>query len=121
MLLVVVALLTPNLPLLSIVLRLTVTVTGIFPLLSTTPITFSLPLESTKDCCFVILIGLLIVLAAVACAVATNEGNCSSSSSRTESVIILTNNDTPASFDIKSPVLTLYHLQDYDCYLATTP
>src|SRR5919198_6416439 len=120
MLLVVVALLTPNLPLLSIVLRLTVTVTGIFPLLSTTPITFSLPLESTKDCCFVILIGLLIVLAAVACAVATNEGNCSSSSSssRTESVIILTNNDTPASFDIKSPVITLYHLQDY---LATTP
>src|SRR5919204_5824283 len=119
MLLVVVALLTPNLPLLSIVLRLTVTVTGIFPLLSTTPITFSLPLESTKDCCFVILIGLLIVLAAVACAVATNEGNCSSS--RTESVIIPTNNDTPASFDIKSPVINLYHLQDYDCYLATTP
>jgi hypothetical protein len=81
--LVVVALLTSNLPLLSIVLRPTVTATGTFPLLFTMPIIFSLPLESTKDSCFVILIGLLI---AAACAVA-NEGNCSS---RTESVRILT-------------------------------
>ena len=43
---------------LSIVLRLTVTLIGTLPLLSTTPTTFSLPLASINDCCFVILIEL---------------------------------------------------------------
>jgi hypothetical protein len=60
-----------------------------------------------KDCCFVILIELLIVAEAAYAAVA-NEGNCSSS--RTESVRILTNNNTAVSFDITSPVITFYLL-----------
>src|SRR5215212_1124979 len=93
------------LPDLSTVLRLTATLIGIFPLLSTTPMTFSLPLESTKDCCFVILIELLIVVsAATACAFA-NEGNCSR---RTESVRIVTN---PAvKVNTKDLIIILYHL-----------
>src|SRR5919197_1508538 len=103
---------------LPIVLRLTVTETGTLPLLSTTPIMLSLPLESTKDCCFFILMELSTI---AACAV-PNEGN----SNRTENVKTITSNTTAAtsSVDTKSRIIiTLYHILDYyyDYYLATSP
>jgi hypothetical protein len=82
----------PDLPLLSIVLRLTVTATGTFPLLSTTPIIFSLPWESMNDCCFVIFTELSTYAATA------NEGN-----GRRENVKTTYNTNT----DTKSPTITL--------------
>jgi hypothetical protein len=64
---------------------------------------------------------LIVSVTAAACAGA-NEINCSSC--RTESVRILTdtNDNAAACFDLKNRrIRTLYHLYDYDDYLATTP